>query len=116
MKKILGLAIIFFALSAFSATQVFKTNLKITVRNELGNVEEGVSVQLFPTEEDYRQETNPVTEVMVTDSKGQVKFKELEPKVYFVNAEKGDKNNIGAGVKTAKLEDGKLNKITIIIE
>lgn len=102
-------------LSSFSG-QLLKTNLKITVRNDLGNLEEGVSVQLFSSEEDYREEKDPVTEILLTDDKGVVKFKDLEPKVYFVNAEKDDKNNIGAGVATQKLDEGKTNKVTIIIE
>ncbi len=97
-------------------TQIFKTNLKITVRNELGNVEENVAVQLFLTEEDYRKETNPVTEIAYSDEKGEVKFTDLEPRIYFVNAEKGDMNNVGAGVQTNKLEEKKTNKVTIIIE
>ncbi|QSE99368.1 carboxypeptidase regulatory-like domain-containing protein [Fulvivirga lutea] len=101
---------------AFNEVQVFDTSIKINVRNELGNIEEGVSVQLFGSEEDYRKEQNPVTEVAITDKKGNVKFKDLEAKVYFVNAKKGDKNNVGAGVQTDMLEAGKLNKVTIIIE
>lgn len=116
MKRITVAILILIVAGAFKSEQLFKTNLKITVRNELGNIEEGVSVQLFPTEEDYRNETNPVTEVQMTNDKGEVKFKDLEPKAYFVNAEKGDKNNYGAGVKTDELEEGKLNKITIVIE
>lgn len=103
-------------LIASSGFQVFKTSLKITVIDELGNIVEGASVQLYGTEEDYRNETNPVTDVGISDKKGQVKFKELESKVYFVNVTKGDKNNIGAGVQTAKLEESKLNKVNIVIE
>ncbi|WP_235689630.1 carboxypeptidase regulatory-like domain-containing protein [Fulvivirga lutea] len=118
MKKIYQLfSIAFIGLCfAFNEVQVFDTSIKINVRNELGNIEEGVSVQLFGSEEDYRKEQNPVTEVAITDKKGNVKFKDLEAKVYFVNAKKGDKNNVGAGVQTDMLEAGKLNKVTIIIE
>lgn len=115
IKSILGVAIIFGLLS-FNVVQLLNTSLKINVRNELGNIEEGVSVQLYGTEEDYRNETNPVTEVAYTDSKGNVKFKELGSKIYFINAKKGDKNNIGAGVQTDVLVEGKLNKLTVIIE
>ncbi len=82
----------------------------------MGNLEENVAVQLFTTEEDYRNETNPATQVAYTDEKGEVRFDELEPRIYFVNAEKGDMNNIGAGVQTNKLEEKKTNKVTIIIE
>ena len=103
-------------LTLSSGFQVFKTSIKITVIDELGNIVEGASVQLYATEEDYRNETNPVSDVMLTDKKGQVKFKELESKVYFVNVVKEDKNNVGAGVQTAKLEEGKLNKVNIVIE
>lgn len=118
MKKIkFGIAfIVLLSAFAFTHVELLSTSLKITVRNELGNLEEGVSIQLFSTEEDYRNETNPVTEKQMTDGKGQVKFKDLEPKVYFVNAVKGDKNNIGAGVQTDTLIEGKMNKVTIIIE
>ncbi len=114
-KLILGLVIILTAFS-FNESQIFNTSLKINIRNELGNIEEGASVQLFGSEEDYRNETNPVTAVEITDKKGSVKFKELEAKIYFINAKKGDKNNIGAGVQTDALEEGKLNKLTVIIE
>ncbi|UII20233.1 carboxypeptidase regulatory-like domain-containing protein [Fulvivirga ligni] len=118
MKKIniTLLAIVFVSLCSFSSFDFLKTSLKLKVLNELGNVEEGVAVQLYGSEEDYRAESNPLSEVQYTNDKGEVKFKDLEPKVYFVNAEKGDKNNIGAGVQTDVLEEGKLNKVTIIIE
>lgn len=113
ISTFLMVAVVFITLSGF---QVFKTSLKITVIDELGNIVEGASVQLFPTDEDYRNEINPVTEVGYTDKKGQIRFKELESKVYYVNVEKGDKNNIGAGVQTDKLIEGKLNKVNIVIE
>lgn len=117
MKNYHFAIVMLIAFCMFSFTgQFFSTSLKLTVLNELGNQEENVMVQLFPTEEDYRNETNPVTEVQYTDKKGRVKFKDLEPRVYFVNAEKGDKNNIGAGVQTDTLAENKLNKITIVIE
>ena len=109
----LSVVMVFIAMSSF---QLLKTSLKITVIDELGNIVEGAAVQLYPSEEDYRNEANAVSEVSHTDKKGQVKFKELDAKVYFVNASKGDKNNIGAGVQTDKLEEGKLNKVNIVIE
>ncbi|TRX56083.1 carboxypeptidase regulatory-like domain-containing protein [Fulvivirga sp. M361] len=109
----LSVVMVFIAMSSF---QLLKTSLKITVIDELGNIVEGASVQLYPSEEDYRNEVNAVSEVSYTDKKGQVKFKELDAKVYYVNASKGDKNNIGAGVQTDKLEEGKLNKVNIVIE
>lgn len=116
MKRLSLTALVLSLVITAGFTQIFKTNLKITVRNDLGNTVENVAVQLFLTEEDYRNETNPATEVAYTDEKGEVKFSNLEPRVYYVNAEKDDMNNIGAGVATNKLEEKKTNKVTIIIE
>ena len=120
MKRTILLTIFSFAMMLMVAqttqAQVFNTSIRITILNELGNPVEGAAVQLFKSEEDYRAETNPATEVYYTDEKGQVKIKDLEARVYYVNAEKDDKNNIGAGVMTDKLEEKKLNKVTIIIE
>jgi len=116
MKKVYTILAFSAILLISSAAQIFDTSIRITILNELGNPVEGAAVQLYHSEEEYRQETNPATEVFYTDKRGQVKIKDLEAKVYYVNAEKGDKNNIGAGVMTDKLEEKKLNKVTIIIE
>lgn len=111
----LGLSIFFFSFST-AKPQLIKTTLRITILNELGNPVEGVQVQLYKTDEDYSKNTNPATEPMLTDSKGVVTFKDLEPIEYYVNAEKGEANNYGAGVQTGKLEAKKINRATIIIE
>lgn len=95
--------------------QIIKTQLHVTIRNELGNTEEGVTVQLYENEEDYKTEKNVVQE-SVTDEKGVAKFKELKAIGYFVLAKKDDKNNFGAGEKTAPLEAKRINKVTIVIE
>jgi len=104
------------ALFSFSMIDVLPTSLKITVLNELGNPVGGASVQLFTTDADYRAEENAASEVQLTDRKGRTTFKNMKPIVYFVNVEKGDKNNDGAGVQTDALKPGLLNKVTIIIE
>ena len=114
-RQFLAFALVLF-FTATSFEQVFKTNLKITVRNELGNIEEDVRVQLYENEEDYRNEINPITDVQLTNKKGEVKFKDLEPKAYYILAKKGEKNNWGGGEITDILEEGKLNKVTIVIE
>ena len=120
MKRFLFtvLGILSFSLMAFTASenQLWNTSLRITVLNELGNQEEGVTVQLYKTQEDYEDETNPVGEPALTDKKGRVTFKDLEPIVYFVSAVKGKMNNHGAGIATGTLEEGKINKVNLIIE
>lgn len=96
--------------------QIFKTSLQITVRDNLGNIIEGAEVQLFNTKEDYQQEASSIQGIKYTDDKGRVKYSELESKEYYINVEKGDMNNYGAGIKTDALNEKRNNKVTIIIE
>ena len=95
--------------------QIIKTQLPVTIRNELGNTEQGVSVQLFETEEDYKNETN-VAAQGVTDAKGVVKLKDLKATSYYVLAKKDDKDNFGGGEQTGKLEANRINKVTVVIQ
>lgn len=99
-----------------SPVQFLKTSLQITVRDNIGNVVEGAEVQLFTNKEDYQQEANPIGEAVYTDKKGQAKYIGLDPRDYYVNVEKGDLNNFGAGIKTDSLAAKRMNKVTIIIE
>lgn len=95
--------------------QIIKTQLTVTVRNELGNTEEGVKVQLFEKEEDYKKETNIAAEA-ITDKKGNAKFKDLKAISYYVIARKDDKDNAGGGEVTGRLEANRINKTTIVIQ
>jgi hypothetical protein len=110
--KLLGAAAIVLVAMSF---QIIKTQLAVTIRNELGNTEQGVSVQLFETEEDYKNETN-VAAQGVTDAKGVVKLKELKAVSYYVLAKKDDKDNFGGGEQTGKLEANRINKVTVVIQ
>lgn len=95
--------------------QIIKTQLAVTIRDELGNTVAGANVTLFEKEEDYNAETNPVISG-VTDAKGVVKFRELKATSYFVLAKKDDKDNAGGGEQTGKLEANRINKVTIVIQ
>jgi hypothetical protein len=119
------LSVLFFSLQSFSNTscknaslpqiQLVKTSLQVTVRNNLGNLEEGAEVRLYKTNKDYQDDTNMVAKE-TTDEKGRAKFDELEPTVYFLDVQKGDMNNFGAGIQTDSLAEKRMNKVTIIIE
>jgi hypothetical protein len=119
------MSVLFVSLQSFSSTscknsslpqfQLLKTSLQITVRNNLGNLEEGAEVKLYKTDEDYRNDINLVGRE-ITDAKGRAKFTELEPTVYYIDARKGDMNNFGAGIQTDSLAEKRMNKVTIIIE
>ncbi len=98
-----------------SGFQIIKTSLNVTVRDETGNTVGRASVKLFETEEDYKAETNVVSEG-VTDDKGFLKLRELKPISYFVIVRNGDKDNSEGGERTAKLEEKRMNKVTIIIQ
>jgi hypothetical protein len=113
-KAFYSIAVILFFATSLQA-QLIKTQMHVTIRNELGNTEDGVTVQLFETEDDYKQEKNAAAEG-VTDARGIAKFKELKPISYFILARKGDKNNFGGGEQTGKLEEKRINKVTVVIE
>ena len=115
MKNIISTFVFALLLSASADAQIIKTSLTVTVRDELGNTVEGVMVQLYENEENYKTEKNPAAEGL-TDKKGVVKFKDKKAISYFVLARKGDKDNAGGGEQTGKLEDKKFNKVTIVIQ
>lgn len=114
MKKIVSGLFAIAILFSMTSSQLLKTNLRITVRNELGNLESGATVAVYKTKEDYEKNANPVA-LDKTDSKGIVTYEDMEAIVYYVTAEKGDRNNFGAGEKTEPLTSNKMNKMTIII-
>ncbi len=98
-----------------SSFQLIKTTLNLTVRDEVGNTVEGATVQLFETEEDYVAEKNVAVEG-VTDAKGILKLKDLKAMSYFVIVRKDDKDNSGGGERTGKLEEKRINKVTVVIQ
>ena len=107
--------LLFSLLLLFSGFQIIKTTLNITVRDELGNIVEGATVQLFETEDDYLKEENIAGEG-ASDKNGIVKFKDLKPIAYYVIVRKEDKDNSGGGERTAELEPKRINKVTIVIQ
>lgn len=91
------------------------TKLRVTVIDGLGNFVESAQVSIYETKEDYSASENAVA-VGMTDDKGKVTFKDVKNIAYFIEAKEGEKNNNGEGVKTGKLEEGKLNKVNTVIE
>ncbi|MEO9485266.1 MAG: hypothetical protein ABJG47_17535 [Ekhidna sp.] len=96
-------------------SQLFPTKLKVTVIDGLGNFTENATVTLYSSIDDYRANEKAVM-TGKTDEKGRVKFKDLKPTIYFIDARKADKNNYGEGVKTGPISKGKTNKVNIVIE
>ena len=118
MKRFLFFfSIVGLGLMAFAPVEprIFKTSLTLIVRDEVGNTVEKATVKLYEKEEDYVKEINAAAEGD-TDAKGVVKFKDLKAIPYFVLVRKGDKDNAGGGEQIGKLEEGKFNKATVVIQ
>lgn len=95
--------------------QFLPTKLKITVINGNGNIVKNATVRLFLSEEDYLDDKKSVLSEKTND-KGQVIFKKLDPRSYYIDARKGDLNNDGRGAKTDKLREGRVNKVNVVVE
>ena len=115
MKRHLLTGVVAGLLFILSGFQIIKTTLNLTVRDEVGNTVEGATVQLFEKEEDYVAEKNVAVEG-TTDAKGILKLKDLKAMSYFVIVRKDDKDNSGGGERTGKLEEKRINKVTIVIQ
>ncbi len=114
------LLIAFFALvllggTIVKASGILKTQLMVTVRNDLGNIEQGAEVTLYGSIDDYNNEKNAIGPNK-TNAKGKVRFIDLEQKAYYIVAKKGDKDNFLAGEKTDVLKSGRINQVTVIIQ
>jgi len=90
------------------------TVLKVTILDNLGNIQKGATVKLYKTEKDYQEDKNVIVSGR-TDEKGKLQFKDLEGQVYYIRAQKGEKDNSDGGIKTHKLDAGKINKINVVI-
>ena len=117
MKHTILILLISFVGFSFAtpSLQLLNTSLTITVRDELGNTVAGAQVMLFETEEDYNKEKN-IAFTGVSDTKGVLKLKKLKSISYYVVVRKDDKDNAGGGERIGKLEEGKFNKATVVIQ
>jgi hypothetical protein len=117
MKRLLFIAFVGLMITSFAPAhaQIIKTSLNVIVRDDIGNVVPKATVKLYEKEEDYLKEQNPAAEGE-TDEKGFIRFKTLKPIAYYVLARTEEKDNAGGGEQTGKLEEKKINKVTIVIQ
>ncbi|MFY0652955.1 MAG: carboxypeptidase regulatory-like domain-containing protein [Cyclobacteriaceae bacterium] len=111
-------AVVMFTASSFSTinSRLLPTSLRVTVLDAAGNIVEGATVTLYKTQDDYFEEKEPYRESDKSDGKGRVTFKKVEARKYFIHAKKGDKDNVGEVVSTAKLKEGRMNMVNTIIK
>jgi hypothetical protein len=118
MKKIIFLTFITFPLVFLSielvAQKKIPTSLRVTVLDELGNLLPGSTVTLYNNQEDYTQSKNPIS-AAISNKKGLVNFKKLTAMSYFIDARKDDLSNDGAGAATDTLQEGRINKVNVVI-
>jgi len=116
MKKTLifsGIMAITITIMSFQV--LLKTSLQIRILNRLGSTVSGVEVKLYGNKEDYEGGKNQIGEIQITDKKGQVLIKDLQPYPYYVSAKKGELSNYGEAELTDTLSAGRRNKVVIII-
>ena len=82
-----------FLLASFDSPvhQLISTKLKVTVLDEVGNVQEGATVTLYKNQDDYNNSENPAYPPIKTNAKGVAQFKKIEAIKYFIHVEKGKK-------------------------
>ena len=89
--------------------------LEITVTDISEGPVNGARVTLYETENDFYEDQNTV-KTSVTDATGEVLFDELNEKIYYFYAEKGDLNNFYEVVTFAiPLSKNEIRTITCII-
>jgi protocatechuate 3,4-dioxygenase beta subunit len=113
---VLILAIMFSASFAEKNPLGLPTSLRVTVLDKLGNAVEGATVTLYRNSGDYNKSENAVAGPAKSNEKGQVTFKKLVPKSYFIEVKKGDQSNYGEAEQTGVLIKGRTNKVNIIID
>jgi hypothetical protein len=112
MKKTISILFVLIFITSFAV--YLKTSLTITVRDDAGNLVAGASIKVYSNRENWEKEVNPILEG-TTDEKGVAKFKDVSITNAYILVRKDDLDNTGGGEMT-KLESGKFNKITVIIQ
>ncbi len=109
--QIVALFGLFFMLASY---QLLKTQLRVTVLDDLGNLHSGAKVSLYENIEQYNSR-KPVFGPLDTDKKGKAIFFSVGVGPYLIEVLDGDYSNDFGGQQTEKLSDGKINKVNVII-
>jgi hypothetical protein len=91
------------------------TVLEVMVTNTTGNAVGGVLVHLYKTEQDWKDEKNPVQTARTTDAAGKVTVTDLEAGMYYVRAAKEYLNNRAAMVSITVVQN-KTTPVSVTIK
>ena len=119
MKRLSYLVMVsFFCLFACEKTEYndVKPMLEITVNDTEGNLVSDVSVVLFETETDWKNNSNELSKTTTSET-GIVLFEELEEKIYYFSATKGELTNAESLIAiSSELKINIKAKITLTIK
>ncbi len=96
----LFLSLFFQSCSKESVDSPKTTSLEITLRDDLGNTIPSAIVKLYPSETDYKNETNSLS-VKYSNASGVVTFDNLTSMKYYFSADKDCLSNAFGGIATA---------------
>lgn len=114
MKKMYKISVLLCTMLLLSSSQILKTQLRITVIDDIGNFTEGVEVTLYDSPEDYNN-SQPAFGPEMSNKKGRVAFIGVGTGPYYIEAVKGDYSNSLSGQLTDTLKAGRVNKLNVII-
>jgi len=102
-------------ITSFTIEIAPKVRAKIYVVDEANNIITGAKVTLYGTFNNYKIEKHPVASGK-TSKKGFIEFTNLDEKVYYIHAIKGDLNNNGGNNQTDTLHAKGKNRFEIMID
>ena len=114
MKKLLVSLLSIVIVATLFSFQLMKTQLRVFVIDDLGKYRENVEVTLYDTPEDYNN-SKPSYGPFKTDKKGRVIFHGVGKGPYYLEASIGDYSNGLTGQLTETLQEGRINKMNVVI-
>lgn len=118
MKKNILILMTFIGLVMLSSCkkEPTPTSLELLLKDELGNIVSGASVELYSSETDWNNASNQIGTTLTSDALGKVVFNNVSNIKYYWFAEKDCKNNVnGAITSSSALTSNIKNTFNIIL-
>jgi len=118
MKKtiLILMAVIGLTVLSYCKKEPAPTSLELVLKDDLGNIVPGASVELYSSETDWNAGTNQIGTTLTSDASGKVKFTNVSNIKYYWFAEKDCKNNVNGAITSASpLTANTTNSINVIL-